>query len=84
MLQEIEGHIIKDKQAMLSTIDAFLSMNSESQLLYRVGRQTGVYSKLSDLHDDQLKPHAQYHMNSNNITADNIDEVTSQLMERFI
>lgn len=84
LLQELEGRLPHDKKEMLATIDTFLSLNKEEQLIYRVGRRTGIYSNLDDVYDINLRPHVEYQIRSNNVNSFNVDEFTSSMMERFI
>lgn len=84
LLQELEGELPKDKAEMLNTIDKFLNMKEEDQLVYRVGRRTGIYSRLDDINDVELMPHVEYQIRANGVGQHNLNEFTSSMMERFI
>ncbi|RJO71531.1 MAG: radical SAM protein [Myxococcales bacterium] len=49
LLMEVEGRIPDDKPAMLSLLDAYLSLSSENRQLFRVGRRLGILHFLADL-----------------------------------
>ena len=40
-----------DKQKCLSVIDKYLSLSDEERLNFKIGRRTGLYSRLDDLSD---------------------------------
>lgn len=52
LLEDVEGKMPEDKEKMLATIDSFLALPAEDQLIYRFGRRSGIYRSLDDLHDE--------------------------------
>ena len=84
LLQELEGTFPQDKSVMLDKIERFLSMDTHEQMTYRVGRRSGIYSKMDDVHDIELLPHVDYQIRANGITQDNLNQFTDSMMERFI
>ena len=52
LFQEVEGTLPEDKEQMTSIIKRFLSMRLEEQMLYQIGRRTGIFSRLEDLGSD--------------------------------
>jgi hypothetical protein len=69
---------------MIAPIKKFLSMESESQVLYMVGRRAGVFRRLSEMSDPVRLRHAENALNAHKVNADNVDEFTAQMMKRFI
>jgi len=50
LLEDVEGSLPADKDAMLTTIDSFLSMKEEDRECYIVGRRVGRVRYLSGFH----------------------------------
>ena len=84
LFQEVEGRLPEDKERMTAPLRAFLAMPPEEQLLYMVGRRTGIFSKLEDLHDSELRNHAEKARTAHRVTLDNVDDFTLEMMKQFI
>jgi len=84
LFQEVEGRLPEDKERMTAPLRAFLAMPPEEQLIYMVGRRTGIFSKLEDLHDSELRNHAEKARTAHQVTLDNVDDFTLEMMKRFI
>ncbi len=84
LFQEIEGRLPDDREPMTAPIRKFLAMPAEEQLLYRVGRRTGIFSRLEDLYDPELVGHAEKARTTYRVNLDNVDAFTVEMMKRFI
>ncbi|MDH3809646.1 MAG: radical SAM protein, partial [Desulfuromonadales bacterium] len=84
LFQEVEGRLPEDKERMTAPLRAFLAMPPEEQLIYMVGRRTGIFSKLEDLHDSELRNHAEKARIAHRVTLDNVDDFTLEMMKQFI
>jgi len=84
LFQEVEGRLPEDKERMTAPLRTFLAMPPEEQLTYMVGRRTGIFSKLEDLHDSELRNHAEKARTAHRVTLDNVDDFTLEMMKRFI
>jgi hypothetical protein len=84
LFQEVEGRLPEDKERMTAPLRTFLAMPPEEQLTYMVGRRTGIFSKLEDLHDSELRKHAEKARTAHRVTLDNVDDFTLEMMKRFI
>lgn len=84
LLPEIEGQFPEDKEKILSNIDAFLEMDPMKQRLYQLGKRIGILYDLSDLEVIEKIERVEKLYKSYKITPDNIDEITDNLMKRFI
>jgi len=51
LLMEVEGKMAEDKEKCLDIIDRYLSLPYEERLNFKVGRRSGLYSRLGDLND---------------------------------
>lgn len=84
LFEEIQGKFPKDKNSMIKVITDFFNLSPHEQMLYQVGRRTGVFSKLSDLEDPARQLLAQNSCTRFQITPENVDEAIEELMKRFI
>ena len=84
LFQEVEGRLPEDKERMTAPLRAFLAMPPEEKLIYMVGRRTGIFSKLEDLHDSELRNHAEKARIAHRVTLDNVDDFTLEMMKQFI
>ena len=69
---------------MTQSIRTFLALAPDLQLLYQVGRRTGIFTRLADLEDEQLRWHAERALHAHRVTADSVDAWTAQIMQQFI
>ena len=71
---------------LLQGIEAELlsHMMKEEQVLFQIGRRTGVFRQLADLAHPSLRAQAQRFVAQWMVDAANIDQVCDQLMQRFI
>jgi len=51
LLEDINGTLPRDKEKMLSGLDAYLALPEEDRLVYRLGRRAGLYRSVKDLED---------------------------------
>lgn len=84
LFQDVEGRLPEDKERMTAPLNTFLAMPPEEQLIYMVGRRTGIFSRLEDLHDSELRNHAEKARSAHQVTLDNVDDFTLEMMKRFI
>ena len=84
LLQEVEGTLPGDREKLLAPLRSFLALDAEEQLLFMVGRRSGIFSRLDDLHDASLRRHAENSRDSWRVTHNNIDDFTLEMMQRFI
>ena len=84
LFQEVEGRLPVDRERMTAPIRKFLVMQPEEQLLYMVGRRTGIFSQLDDLHDAELLGHAKKARIAHRVSLENVEEFAAEMMKRFI
>ena len=51
LLPEVTGNCLPDQERLVGIVSAFLKLETELQLIYRVGRRLGLLSGLGDLDD---------------------------------
>lgn len=84
ILLELGGKLPQDKGRMLDTIDRFLDLPADRQILFRLGRRLGLMSQMSDLNNPFLTQRVEEIRRGNNVDESNIDHISSQLMIRAI
>ncbi len=84
LFEDVAGKLPHDKGRITAPIKRFLAMAPESQMLYMVGRRAGIFSTLDDMQDPVRLAHAQQACKAHNVTLDNVDSFTSEMMKRFI
>lgn len=84
LLQEVEGRLPDDRESMLAPLRAFLAMPVEQQLLYQVGRRSGIFSQLADLQDPMLRWHAEKAVAAQRVTPDNVERWIAEMLQRYI
>ncbi len=84
LFQEAEGRLPEEKEQIMAPFRKFLALPPAEQLLYRVGRRTGILSSLHDLEDPSLRAHAEQARLSHGVTPETIDAFTTEMMKRFI
>lgn len=84
LFEEVDGRLPEKKQRLLAIPQAFLGMEPQQQMLFQVGRRTGIFRRLSDLEDANRVSAAKEAFDQLGITPDNVDEVTHSLMTRYL
>jgi len=84
LLADFEGRLPDDKERMVDLLRAFLLMNPSHQRLYQVGRRLGIFSSVEDMAYPQRMAKAEEAYLRLGITPENVEEVTAELMKRFI
>jgi radical SAM superfamily enzyme YgiQ (UPF0313 family) len=84
LFEEVEGKLPGDKESMTAPIKEFLSMYSQQQVLYMVGRRAGVFRRLGDMNDPVRLRHAENARQAHNVTIENVDDFTAEMVKRFI
>jgi hypothetical protein len=84
LFQEVEGKLPQDHTAMTAPIRAFLNMQPREQMLFMVGRRTGIFSRLADLDDRMLRGHAERAVVAHQVTLENVETRTAEMTHRFI
>jgi hypothetical protein len=84
LFQEVEGTFPDDQNKMLNILTRFLDMPPQDQCLYQVGRRLGIFHTLEDMSSPHRLRKVEKICQENSITPENVDEVVSELMNRFI
>jgi len=84
LFQDVDGTLPGDKETITAPLRSFLEMPPEDQLLYRVGRRTGIFTSLADMNDPELMSHTLKAKQAHQVTLENVDTFTAEMMKRFI
>lgn len=84
LFADLEGKLPDYKERMLGIINAFLNLDSQQKLLFRLGRRIGLLQSLDDMYSQRKIERVQEIAISQNISEMNIDTVIDRLMEQFI
>ncbi len=84
ILQEVEGRLPGDLERMTAPIRKFLAMAPEEQMVYIVGRRAGVFSRLEDIKNPELRKRAETMIETHRVTLDSVEDFAAEMMKRFI
>lgn len=84
LFEEIDGVLPTDHEHMIAIVQRFLAMAPEEQVLYQIGRRTGLFRRLDDCRDPQLRRQALGYVEQWMVTPDNVDRICAELVKRFI
>jgi hypothetical protein len=84
LLPEVDGQLPQDQGRLMGIVSAFLELEPELQLIYRVGRRLGLMSGLGDLADPGKIARVEAVCREYGLRPDDVDAVTDDLMRRFI
>ncbi len=84
LLPEVEGTLPQDQGRLISVVEAFLNLAPEEQVVFQVGRRTGIFGGLADLENPFRRDRAEEIIRKNQITPENVAGVVAELMRRFV
>ncbi len=84
LFEDLEGTLPDDRQRLLEMVQSFLAMDPERQRIYQVGRRLGVFHGIADMDRPRLLARAERACRQWQVTAENVDRVTDELMTRFV
>jgi radical SAM superfamily enzyme YgiQ (UPF0313 family) len=84
LIPEVNGRLPDDKSRILNYINHFLLLDEYDQTLFQLGRRMGVFHRMGDLDDITKRKRVMRIYKSQGISPENIDEITREMMKRFI
>jgi hypothetical protein len=84
LFEDLEGKLPSDKERMVAMLRAFIALNQEQRSLYLLGRRAGCFRGLKDLQDPARRAEAEQLCRQLGVTVDNVEEICSELMKRYI
>jgi hypothetical protein len=84
LFEDLEGTFPDDRQRLLDMLRSFLDMDPKRQRVYQVGRRLGVFHGIADMDSPHRMARAERAYRQLNVTVENVDQVTDELMARFV
>jgi radical SAM superfamily enzyme YgiQ (UPF0313 family) len=84
LFEDLNGKLPEDKERLVAELQAFLALDPDEQLLYRVGRRCLLFAGLADLKDPRRRDRAERLVREFGVTPENVDTLSDRLVERFI
>ncbi len=84
LLMEVEGTFPQDKAACLAIVHAYLSMQDDERLNFRLGRRMGLYETLADMQEPGRRDRVAEMVRRIGERGDDVNEVIQRLKDRFI
>ncbi|MCP4710369.1 MAG: radical SAM protein, partial [Planctomycetes bacterium] len=84
LFEDLEGTFPDDKQRLIEMLKTFISMKPEQQRIYQVGRRLGIFHGLQDMKSTRRLGRARRVCDQLQVTAENIGQITDELMTRFL
>ncbi len=84
LIQEVEGTLPKDKEKIINVLKWFLELNQQEKMIFRVGRRNGIINTKKDLSEPAKRMRVKNIIEEDNITIENVDIYTDELIKRFI
>jgi radical SAM superfamily enzyme len=84
LFENLEGVFPDDKQQMMDVLRTFLSMDSQRQCLYQVGRRIGAFRCVDDMDNPVQMKRVVEACKELHVNPENVDHVIEELMNRFI
>jgi hypothetical protein len=84
LFQDVNGTLPQDQEKMTAPIRVFLALHPKEQMLYIVGRRTGIFTCIADLDDGGLRGQAEKALIAHQVTLANVEIWASEMVQRFI
>ena len=84
LFQEAEGRLPQAMAQISAVFRKFLAMDPKEQVVYMVGRRTGIFSRLVDMNDPELLSQVEHVVAVHQLTSANVEKFTAELLKRFI
>jgi radical SAM superfamily enzyme YgiQ (UPF0313 family) len=84
LFSNLEGKFPEDKEKMMVILHDFLNLKPKQKRMYQLGRRLGIYSQLDDMNIPYLSMRVKKYYNDLGVNSRNIDNITDNLMKRFI
>jgi hypothetical protein len=80
----LEGKFPHDKVKMLKILEDFIKLDSKQKRYYQFGRRLGIFSKINDLENPLLLNKVKSYYQNLGVNSKNLDNITDELMKRYI
>ncbi len=84
LFEDINGTLPGDKSKMTGVIETFLDMDPENQMIYQIGRRSGMFSSINEMNDSHKAVKIRKQCQQQGITPENVDHAIQEMLKRFI
>lgn len=84
LLPELEGRFPEEREKMIGVLEGFLNLRERERIVFKIGRRTGIMAVIKDLDNPLKKMRVEEIIEEQRITRENIDEITNEMIKRFI
>jgi hypothetical protein len=85
LLEEVAGHLPRDRDAILETIDRYLDLSDKDRARFRLGRRCGILGRLSDLEEPSAAARVDQAWTQLKLSGDEqLEQLLRQTMLNFI
>ncbi|MCP4725174.1 MAG: radical SAM protein [bacterium] len=83
LFEDFEGVLPADSDKLINMLESFLAMQPEKQSLYQLGRRLGYIRSVSDMDNPDRLSRVEAAYRDFEVTPENVDDITTELMKRF-
>jgi len=84
LLPELEGKLPEGRRKMIGVLEEFLNLGERERIVFKIGRRTGIMTGVKDLDNPLKRMRVEEIIEEQGITEENIDEITNEMIKRFI
>ncbi len=84
LFENVEGKLPRDKTKMVDIIEKYLDMEEEKQMIYQIGRRSGVFKTIEDLNNSCKLKKVEERCFQEGITLENYDDVVLELKQKMV
>lgn len=84
LFEDLDGRYPDDKPRLLAMIRGFLALPDHDRMVYMVGRRMGIFRGLDDMKNVAAVHQVEENCSRMGVTPENVDQVISELMRRFV
>jgi biotin synthase-like enzyme len=81
LFQEVDGELPQDKDALLHTLQSFIDMDPQHQMLFQVGKRLGYFYGLQDMETSNRLAAVGDMCRENGLTPGNVDEKIHEMIQ---
>jgi len=84
LLPGLEGKLPEEREKMIGVLEEFLNLSERERIVFKIGRRTGIMSVIKELDNPLKRMRVEEIIEEQGITEENIDEITNEMIKRFI
>ncbi len=84
LFEGVKGSLPRDKSKMTRDIEKFIEMDQEKQMIYQIGKRSGVFASIEDLNNSDKVSQIKQKSRQDGITLGNVDRIIFKMKQKFI